>query len=47
MFTALMFVGKMENIIPLFFDGPIFNEAVPFETGVVIEDGDCCFLQLK
>ncbi|MCW1734987.1 diphthine--ammonia ligase [Anaerorudis cellulosivorans] len=29
------------------FDGPIFNEAVPFETGVVIEDGDCCFLQLK
>lgn len=29
------------------FDGPVFNEAVPFETGAVIEDGDCCFLQLK
>ena len=29
------------------FDGPIFNEAVPFETGAVIEDGGCCFLQLK
>ncbi len=29
------------------FDGPVFNEAVPFETGAVIEDGGCCFLQLK